>query len=138
MPLLVDWDPQKKKQHDDKADAILTQGQEAIRAAKSLVDNFVQIGRHIDGISRIALRKTSPRKADARLHVMLARMEQLGRQIARARVRDLSDAQVRSLQAHLGAIAPLLGENADHAHSLAQHWTEMHKQIEDIVALFNP
>jgi len=137
MPLIIEWDSQKKAQHDVKANAILTQGEEAIRRAKNLADNFIQIGRHIDGISRIALQKRPLRKPDARLHMMLTRMEQLGRQIARARLRNLSDGQVKSLQGHLSAIAPLLGQNADHAKSLAEYWTEMRKDLNDIVALFN-
>jgi hypothetical protein len=121
MPL--EWDARKRKVHDDKANVILTQGEEAVRRAKGLIDNFARIGRHIDGIAKIALPKKLPQKPDLRLHAMLARMEH--------------SAQTKSLQGHLSAIVPLLSENAGHAEALAQHWTEMHKQLSGIVALFN-
>jgi hypothetical protein len=137
MPLIVEWDTEKKRAHDERTREILTQSDDAVRRAKSLADNFAQIGRHIDGIGRIVLGKAAPSKADPRLHAMLARMARLGRQISRARTRNLTDSQLRSLQSNLGSIVPLLRENADHAEALAQYWKEMNQQLEGIVALFN-
>jgi DNA gyrase/topoisomerase IV subunit A len=131
------WDAGKQQAHDDRVSAVLTQSDEAIRRAKSLIDNFAKIGRHIDGIARTVLEKTAPRKADTRFHAMLARMAQLGKQISRARTRNLTETQIRSLQANLSAIVPLLRENADHAEALARYWKEMHQQLQGILLLFD-
>lgn len=136
MPLRK-WDAKKKEKHDETTRAMLDRGAQAIRQAKSLVDNFVRIGRHVDGITQIALGKRPPQKPDPRLHTMLAAMQQLGKQISRARTGNITEAQTRSLRVHLSAIIPLLSENAGHADALAKYWTEMHKQLGEIVDLFD-
>jgi hypothetical protein len=123
--------------HHTNVNAILSQGDDAIRRAKALGDNYSAMVAHVAKLAEFAggQERQAP-KADPRLHVMLAEMERLGRIIYRAPTLNLSRTEIRNHHRHLSAVLPLLKENAEHAAVLSKYWTKMHKQLSALVAAF--
>ena len=128
----------KHKIHRDNVAAGLNLGKQLIRDTKALEDNWAKMCKHVDNCAAAVLEqsKRQPISPDPRLHVTVARIERLGKEIFRAPARDMTKAQLRMHHRHLSAIMPLLKKNAAHAAALADHLTQMCRFVGPLVALY--
>jgi hypothetical protein len=138
MPLFDLMDPDDVALHHTNVQTAHGQSTNAIGRAKALHTNLYKLNVRAQKIAETAFGRRVKLKCKATdsLDALLAESKEIGKLFLRGRPRKMSQADLRRHHANLNAMVPLLKQNADHAAVLAQHWTEMHRLMDQVAAIY--
>ncbi|HEY2106085.1 MAG TPA: hypothetical protein VGH29_09900 [Candidatus Binataceae bacterium] len=126
------------KLHHANVQTAWGQSTNAIRRARALHNNLYKLNVRAQKIAEVVFGrriKLGSKPTDT-LDVLLAESKEIGKLFVRARPQEMSPAEMRRHHANLNALVSLLKQCADDAEALGQHWTEMHRLLDQVAAIY--
>jgi hypothetical protein len=138
MPARREMSLEDQEVHHGNARSALGRADQAIRRARSLHNNLYKMNvctQKVGEASFGRLTKLTRKRTDT-IDALLTESKLIGRALIRARQRDMRPSDLRKYLDNFNALVALLGQIAEDAKSLAEHWTEMHRYMEQIAAIY--
>jgi hypothetical protein len=138
MPSLFGMSREDQELHHGNVKSALGQANNAIRRAKSLHNTLYKMNVCAQKVGEASFgRRTKlTRKRTDTIDALLTESKLIGNALAKGRPRDMKPADFRKYLANLNALVALLSQIAEDAAALAEHWTQMHRFMEQVAAIY--
>jgi hypothetical protein len=138
MPLYDPMDPDDVAVHHNNVRTAHGQSAKAVQRAKALHSNLYKLNVRAQKIAEpvFGRRLKLKCKASDTLDALLAESREIGKLFLRGQPRKMSPAEIRRHHDNLNAMVMLLKQSAADAAALAEHWTEMHRLMDQVAAIY--